>query len=67
MLLLATRGEDTLPKVRPSSVFFSLVTEHSRKPDVVYQLIEAMYDGPYAELFARRRRPGWEVWGDEVR
>ncbi|MDR7574352.1 MAG: MT-A70 family methyltransferase [Armatimonadota bacterium] len=53
--------------MRPSSVFFSLVTEHSRKPDVVYQLIEAMYDGPYAELFARRRRPGWEVWGDEVR
>ena len=42
-------------------------TEHSAKPDAVQERIEAMY--PTArklELFARRRRPGWDVWGDEV-
>jgi hypothetical protein len=22
--------------------------------------------GPYLELFARRKRPGWDVWGNEV-
>jgi N6-adenosine-specific RNA methylase IME4 len=22
--------------------------------------------GPYLELFARRERPGWTTWGDEI-
>lgn len=24
------------------------------------------YAGPYAELFARQRRPGWDVWGNDT-
>jgi N6-adenosine-specific RNA methylase IME4 len=39
--------------------------EHSRKPDEAYQRIEALCDGPYLEMFARTRRPGWDVWGNE--
>lgn len=45
-------------------------TEHSRKPDEMIPLIERILpDGPYAELFARRRpnsRSDWSVWGDEI-
>ena len=40
--------------------------EHSRKPDEQYELIESCSPGPYLELFARRPRPGWTVWGDEA-
>jgi hypothetical protein len=40
--------------------------EHSRKPDEVYERIERLVDGPYLELFARQRRPGWDAWGREV-
>jgi len=40
--------------------------EHSRKPDEVYDVIEDCSPGPYLELFARHRRPGWTQWGDEV-
>lgn len=40
--------------------------EHSRKPDESYRIIEAFAPGPYLELFARRARPGWAVWGNEV-
>lgn len=40
--------------------------EHSRKPDELYDIIEACSPGPYLELFARFQRPGWEQWGDEV-
>lgn len=40
--------------------------EHSRKPDELYQIIEACSPGPYLELFARRRHPGWKVWGNEA-
>ena len=40
--------------------------EHSRKPDIVYNHIEKMLEGPYIELFARRKRDGWFSWGNEV-
>ncbi|HSQ41523.1 MAG TPA: MT-A70 family methyltransferase [Fibrobacteraceae bacterium] len=39
--------------------------EHSRKPDEIYDLIEACSPGPYLELFARFSRPGWSQWGNE--
>lgn len=39
--------------------------EHSRKPDEIYDIIESCSPGPYLELFARFRRPGWDQWGNE--
>ena len=40
--------------------------EHSRKPDEVYERIEALCEGPYLELFARSTRDGWKSRGVEV-
>jgi len=40
--------------------------EHSRKPDELYSVIESCSPGPYLELFARHKRPGWTQWGNEV-
>ena len=42
------------------------VREHSRKPDEMHRQLEAMVPGPYAELFGRQQRPGWDVWGNET-
>lgn len=39
--------------------------EHSRKPDEIYDLVEACSPGPYVELFARFPREGWSQWGNE--
>jgi len=39
--------------------------EHSKKPDNMHEYAESL-PGPYLELFARRTRPGWDVWGNEV-
>ena len=39
---------------------------HSVKPDQFYELVERVSPGPYLELFARRRRYGWDVWGNEA-
>lgn len=39
--------------------------EHSRKPDEVYDIIEACSPGPCLELFARFPREGWHQWGNE--
>lgn len=40
--------------------------EHSRKPEAFLELVERVSPGPYLEMFARRARPGWHVWGDEA-
>jgi N6-adenosine-specific RNA methylase IME4 len=40
--------------------------EHSKKPELFLDLIESMSRPPRLELFARRRRLGWDVWGNEV-
>ncbi len=39
--------------------------EHSRKPDGVYDIIENCSPGPYLELFARGKREGWDVFGNQ--
>lgn len=39
---------------------------HSEKPAEFYRLVEQASPGPYLELFARRPRTGWTVWGNEV-
>ncbi len=40
--------------------------EHSRKPDEIFDIIEACSSGPRLELFARGSRPGWFGWGDQA-
>lgn len=50
----------------PAEWIDAQVREHSRKPDEIHPRIEALYNGPYLELFARQERPGWDAWGDEV-
>ena len=47
-------------------VFFAPVGQHSAKPAAFYELAERLYPGPRAELFARRRRPGWDCYGDAL-
>ena len=42
------------------------VQAHSHKPEEAYAVIERCSPGTYLELFARRKRPGWDVWGNEV-
>jgi N6-adenosine-specific RNA methylase IME4 len=40
--------------------------EHSRKPDELYDIIEACSFPERIELFARGARKGWRVWGNEA-
>jgi N6-adenosine-specific RNA methylase IME4 len=39
---------------------------HSRKPAGLHEWLESQFDGPYLELFARRKRPGWITWGTDL-
>jgi len=70
LLLIGTKGEGIglpLPENRPESVIFAERTEHSKKPDIFYEIIEKMYPKhSKIELFARSKREGWEAWGNEI-
>ena len=39
---------------------------HSEKPEAIFDLAQRLSPGPYLEMFARRRRLGWDAWGDEI-
>ena len=67
LVLFGVRGHlRTLqPGRTQTNILISRKREHSRKPDQVYGIVEACSPGPYLELFARFRRPGWDQWGNE--
>lgn len=69
LLLVGVKGKP--PKPNPSALADSVILEerkgHSEKPIKVYELIEAYYpELPKVELFARKPRPGWSSWGNEI-
>lgn len=49
------------------SVFTEKVRRHSKKPEISYQIVERLYpNSNKLELYAREKRNGWHVWGNEV-
>jgi len=67
LVLFGVRGSmRTLhPGRRQVNLLATRKREHSRKPDEIYDIIEACSPGPYLELFARFPREGWTQWGNE--
>ncbi len=53
-------------RYRPNVVMTGDPKRHSEKPEETYALIEAVSCEPRLEMFARRKRPGWQSWGNEV-
>jgi N6-adenosine-specific RNA methylase IME4 len=41
-------------------------TTHSTKPQILYEILEHNTPEPRLELFARKKREGWDCWGNEV-
>lgn len=39
---------------------------HSEKPEAFYELVERLSPAPRLEMFARKKRAGWDVWGNEA-
>jgi len=65
-LWLCRRGDYLPVRERFQTVFDAPVGKHSAKPDASYEMIEQASHPNYLEIFARRERPGWTVWGNEV-
>lgn len=69
LVLFGIRGKNNRteqPGRSQVNIIRSMKREHSRKPDELYDLIEACSVGPRLELFARGVRSGWNVWGNQA-
>ncbi len=64
--ILATRGKPKRLNADVRQVILDKRREHSRKPDEIYRRIERLVAGPYLELFARQKWPGWHQLGNET-
>jgi N6-adenosine-specific RNA methylase IME4 len=49
-----------------TTILYAPRGKHSAKPEEMYARVEAMSEEPRIELFARKRVPGWDAWGNEV-
>jgi len=68
MVIFGVRGKlrTLAPGRRQVNIIRARKREHSKKPDELYDIIEACSPGPYLELFARGKREGWTQWGNQV-
>jgi N6-adenosine-specific RNA methylase IME4/ADP-ribose pyrophosphatase YjhB (NUDIX family) len=67
LLLICTKGNNNLPKKKYKSIILGENIVHSKKPEIVYEMIEEMYPHKrYLEVFARKKRVGWKSYGNEI-
>jgi len=59
------RAVDSIIREFPE-LFEEPSTVHSRKPISFIRAVEAKTEAPRLEMFARHKRVGWDVWGNEV-
>jgi len=64
--LLGVRGTLACLRNDQRTYFEAPRTDHSRKPEGFYDILETLSPGPRMRLFARSQRDGWESWGDEA-
>lgn len=65
--LLGVRGKPQRISKNVKQLVLAERTRHSAKPNEVRErIVELMGDLPRVELFAREKKPGWDVWGNEV-
>lgn len=71
-ILFARRGSLQHKEHHSGTCFTGSAGRHSEKPEAFYgeafyaEVVEKVSPGPYVELFGRRPRPGWTVWGSDL-
>ena len=68
LLLFGVKGH--LRTLKPGRTQVNIISsrkqEHSRKPETAHKIIRQCSPGPYLELFAREKVPGWTQWGNQL-
>jgi len=65
-VLFGRIGSLQLQKLGIKLSFEESSREHSRKPDVFYDIVRQASPEPRLDMFSRERREGYDSWGNEV-
>jgi len=65
--ILAVKGKPYFNNTKWSTLISEKRTEHSTKPKIFYKIVEEICAGRKLDYFARKKRDGWDVYGDEIR
>ena len=66
-VLFGVRGSQPLKRHDVGTWFEAPRGEmHSEKPDEFYALVESCSYAPYIDIFGRKEREGWTVWGENA-
>lgn len=67
--LFGYRGKADFPKEslgKMKTAFSESAGRHSEKPSSLYADVKRHFSTPRLDIFARRRHPGFDAWGDQV-
>ena len=65
--LLGIKGKMKRINNSVRQIIYSPVRKHSQKPaETTGRIVTLFGDLPRVELFARQKKQGWDVWGNEV-
>lgn len=64
--IMAIKGSPKVNLTNQTTVIEGKLREHSRKPDEFYQMVDSLCIGRKLDYFAREKRDGWEMFGEEI-
>lgn len=65
--ILAIKGKPYYQNTKFGTLLREKRTEHSAKPESFYKMVDEICAGRKLDYFARKKREGWDVFGDEVK
>lgn len=65
--LLGTKGKPFWVETNIRDIITEKKTSHSTKPESFYKMVEKICEGRKLDYFARKKREGWDVYGDEIK
>lgn len=65
--ILAVRGKPYFQNTKWATIIHEKRTTHSKKPDIFYKMVDEICAGRKLDYFARNKREGWNVYGDEIK
>lgn len=65
--LTGNKGKPFFNNTKWSTLISEKRTEHSAKPEIFYKMVDEICAGRKLDYFARKKRDGWDVYGDEIK
>ena len=65
--IMAVKGKPTINLTNQTTVLNAINEAHSIKPKEFYEMVDELCIGRKLDYFARKKREGWDVFGDEVK